>query len=165
VGRTLEHTEAERQQAGTLPVGEEAEVTDADEAAWEQVQEEAPQKLAHRQAHHTLPVATRGVSPAEEYRTIGESNEPTVGDADTMGVRTEIAEDVLWSAEWSLRIDHPIVTEQASEPGSEAAWLSQRFEMAMELKVAIVESSLQPCEELAAEDTAEYLDRKEEGAA
>jgi len=54
------------------------------------------------------------------------------------------------------------VTEQASEPSSEAAWLGQRCEMAVEMEVAIVERSLQPCEELAAEDAAEHLDGKEE---
>jgi hypothetical protein len=34
--------------------------------------------------------------------------------------------------------------------------------MAVEMEVAIVEPSLQPCEELAAEDAAEHLDGKEE---
>ncbi len=34
----------------------------------------------------------------------------------------------------------------------------------MELKVPMVECLFQPCEELAAEDTAEDLDRQEEGA-
>ena len=104
----------------------------------------------------------RGVSPAEGHRTIGESKEPAVGDADAVGVSTEVAEDVLWSAEWTLRIDDPIVTEQASEPSSEAAWLGQRCEMAVEMEVAIVERSLQPCEELAAEDAAEHLDGKDD---
>jgi hypothetical protein len=37
--------------------------------------------------------------------------------------------------------------------------------MAMELELAFAERSLQPCEELAAEDAAEHLDREEEGAA
>jgi len=37
--------EAERQEGGVLPVGEEAELADAYEASWEQVQEEAAQEL------------------------------------------------------------------------------------------------------------------------
>jgi hypothetical protein len=42
---SLEQPEAERQQCGTLPVGKVAEVTDAHEAAWQHVQEEATQEL------------------------------------------------------------------------------------------------------------------------
>ena len=45
---------------------------------------------------------------------------------------------MLWSTEGALRINDPVVTEQDPEPGSEAAWLGQRREMAMELEVAIV---------------------------
>ena len=65
MGWTAEQSEAERQQGGALPVGEEAEVADADEASWKQVQEEAAQELVDRQAHDALLVAMSGVSPAE----------------------------------------------------------------------------------------------------
>src|SRR5580704_7239248 len=37
--------------------------------------------------------------------------------------------------------------------------------MSVELELAFAERCLQPCEELAAEDAAEHLDREEEGAA
>src|ERR1019366_1423649 len=43
VSRATKPLEAERQEGGALPVGEEAEVADAHEAAREQVQEEAAQ--------------------------------------------------------------------------------------------------------------------------
>jgi hypothetical protein len=158
----VEQSEAEWQQRGSLTVGEEAEVADADEAARQQVQKEAAQELVDRKCHDALPVAMRGVSPAKGHRTIGESNESAVGDADAVGISTEVAQDMLRSAEWPLRIDDPIVTEQASEPSSEAAWLSQRCEMAVELEMAILKRSLQPCDELAAENAGEHPDRKEE---
>jgi uncharacterized membrane protein len=45
MGCALEQPEAERQQCGSLAVGKEAEVTDAHEAAWQQVQKEATQEL------------------------------------------------------------------------------------------------------------------------
>ena len=84
--RALEQTEAERQQGGTLAVGEEAEVTDADQAAWQQVQQKAAQELVDGKAHDSLPVAVRGVSPAEADLAVGEGDEPAVGDAGAMGV-------------------------------------------------------------------------------
>ena len=42
---------------GAVAVGEEAKVTDADEAAWQQVQQEAAQELLDRQGHEPFLVA------------------------------------------------------------------------------------------------------------
>ena len=50
VGRTREQMEAEWQQRSALPVGEESEVADAHEAAWQQVEQEAAQELVDRQS-------------------------------------------------------------------------------------------------------------------
>ncbi len=147
-----------------MPVGEEAEVADADEAAWQQVQEEAAQELVDRQAHQSLLVAVGGVSPAEADLTIGESNQSAVGDADPVGVCAEIAQGMFRSTERSLGVDHPVVTEQESEPGGEAAWLGKWCEVAMELELAFMKRGLQTSYELAAEDTSEHLDREEEGS-
>ena len=41
IGRTAKQSEAERQQLRSLAVSEEAEVADADEALWKQVEQEA----------------------------------------------------------------------------------------------------------------------------
>lgn len=62
------------------------------------------------------------------------------------------------STERSLGVDHPAVTEQDSETGGEAAWLSERCEMSMELELAFMERCLEACGELAAEDATEHLD-------
>jgi len=48
MGCSLEQAEAERQQYGALPVGKEAEVADAYEASWKQVQQETAQELIDR---------------------------------------------------------------------------------------------------------------------
>ena len=164
MGWTAEQAEAEWQKSGSLPVSEEAEVADADEAWREQMQQEAAQELVDRQAHDALLVAVRGVSPAEADLAVGEGNQPAVGDADAMGVSAEIAQGVLRAAEGSLGIDDPVVTEQDSEPGGEAAWLGERCELAVELELALVERRLETGDELATEDTSEHLDWKEEGS-
>src|ERR1035437_150417 len=57
VFRATKQLEAERQEGDALPVGEEAEVADAHEASWEQVQEEAAQELVDRQGHEPLLIA------------------------------------------------------------------------------------------------------------
>ena len=65
-----------------MPVGEEAGVADTDEAAREQVQQEAAQELIDRQLHDALAVAVRRVSPAEGHLPVTECEESAVGDAD-----------------------------------------------------------------------------------
>lgn len=123
LGETVKCPEAEREQGCTLSVREEAEVADADEAAWEQVQEEAAQELIDRQLHEALAVAVRRVSPAEGHLPVSECEEPAVGDADAMGVCTEVAEHMFRSTQGWLGVDNPVVTIETSEPSSEAARL------------------------------------------
>ena len=145
-----------------MAIAEEAEVADADEAAWEQVKQEAAEELVCRQAHDALPVAMRGVSPAEADLAVGEVDQPAVRDADAVGVRAEIAQGVFGSAKGPLGVDDPVVAEQDSEPGGEAAWLCKRCEVAVELELAFSERRLQAGKELATEDASEDLDRQEE---
>jgi hypothetical protein len=85
--------------------------------------------------------------------------------ADAVGVCAEVAQGMFWSAEGSLGVDHPVMAEQESEPCVEASWLSERYEVAVELELAFMECGLQTSDGLAAEDATEHLDRKEEGAA
>jgi hypothetical protein len=109
-----------------LPIGEEAEVADAHEAARQQVQEEAAQKLIDGQSHQPLLVAVSGVAPAKGYVALGESNQPAVGDGDAMSVSTEIAQHMFWAAERPFGIDNPVVTEQYPQPGGEGAKFRKR---------------------------------------
>ena len=78
--------EAERQQRGALPVGEEAEVADAYEAAWQQVEQEAAQELVDRQSKEPLLVGVRGISPAEGDVALLKGDQSAVGDGDAVGL-------------------------------------------------------------------------------
>jgi len=89
------------------------------------MQKEAAEELVDRQRHDPLFVAVRGVPPTEADLAVRERNESAVGDADAVGVRAKIAHNVLRSAEWPFGVNDPIMTEEASEPGSEVAWLYQ----------------------------------------
>src|SRR5208337_3465566 len=95
----LEQPRTEWKQFCSPPVGEEAEVANAHETAWQQVQEEAAQELFDRQGHEPLLVAVSGVAPAEGYVALGESNQPAVGNGDAMSVSAEIAQHVFWPSE------------------------------------------------------------------
>src|ERR1700685_3575545 len=121
MGWSTKQVEAEGQQGGSSAGGEEAEVADAEEAWRQQVEQEAAEELIDGQAHDSLLVAVGGVPPAEADLAFGEGDEPAVGDAGAMGVGAEIAEGMFGSAEGTLGVDDPVVTEQDPEPGGEAA--------------------------------------------
>src|SRR5258708_15695749 len=165
MGGAGEQLEAGRQQRSASPVGEEAEVADADGAAWQQVEEEAAQELVDGQSQQTLLVGVCGVSPAEGDVALLKGDESAVGDGDAMGVSAEIAQRVFRSAEGRLGIDDPVVAEQRPEPCGEALWLRQRCKVAAEREPILVEGGLQSGDELAAKDPAENLDRQEEAVA
>jgi len=76
------------------------------------MQEEAAKELFDRQGHEPLLVAVSGVSPAEGDVSVGESNQPVVGDGDAVGVGAEIAQHVFWTTEGRLGIDDPVLAEQ-----------------------------------------------------
>jgi hypothetical protein len=148
-----------------LPVGEETEVADAYETAWQQVEQEAAQELFDSQSHDPLLVAVGGVAPTKRYVALGESNQPAVGNGDAMGVGAEIAQHMFRSSERPFGVDDPVVTEQYPQPGGECARFRKRQEMSVELECACLEGAPESSDELAAEDTAEHLDGQEEGAA
>lgn len=66
------------------------------------------------------------------------------------------------SSEGRLGIDDPVVAEQASEPCGEDPWFRKWREVAVELKLAFLESALQSGDELAAKNPVEHLDRQKE---
>src|SRR5450759_4603984 len=80
-------------------------------------------------------------------------------------VIAEIAQHMFRPPERPLGIDDPVVAEQYPQPGSEGAGLGKRQEVAVELERTCMEGVPESGDELAAEDTAEHLDRKKEGAA
>ena len=108
----LEQARTERKEFCSPPVSEESEVADTHEAAWQQVEKEAAQELFDRQSHDPLLVAVGGVTPAKSDVSVGESNQPAVGDGDPMGVGAEIAQHMFWPTERPFGVDDPVVTEQ-----------------------------------------------------
>jgi len=61
----VESSEAQRRESSAPSIGEEAEVTDADEALGEQMKQEATQKLMAREGHQFVPIVVSGVTPAK----------------------------------------------------------------------------------------------------
>ena len=88
-----------------------------------------------------------------------------VGDGDTVGVGTEIAQGMLRTSEGSFAVDDPIMAKQLPEPGGEDLGLSEELEVAVEAELALGEDALQRVHKLAAKHPAQHLvGKKERGA-
>jgi len=85
-----------------------------------------------------------------------------VGDGHAMGVTAQITEHMLWAPEWTFRIDHPILSEQWSEPRNKGFRLSEELQVSMKVELAIMKGTLERFVELAAKDATEHLDGKKE---
>ena len=85
-----------------------------------------------------------------------------VGDGHAMGVAAQILEYMLWTTEGAFRVDHPIVSEQCSQPGGESLRLSESLQISVETQLAILEGAFEGRNKLAAKDAAEHLDGKKE---
>src|SRR5450759_1221144 len=72
---------------------------------------------------------------------------------------------MFWAADRSFRVDHPVVSEQWSQPRGERLGLSQGRQVSMEGKFTVLEGALEGRNKLAAKDATEHLDGKKEGVA
>src|SRR5450759_1488045 len=85
-----------------------------------------------------------------------------VGDGDAMGVTTQILEHILGTTEGRLGVDHPVLSEQGSQPGSEDLGMSEPGQISREGELVVLESALETGDELAAKDTTEHADGEKE---
>ena len=127
------------------------------------MEQEAAQELIDGQSHEPFLVAVGGIAPSEGDVAVGESNQPAVGNGDAMSIGAEITQHMFRSAEGRLGVDDPVVAEQYSQPCAEGVWLGKRQQAAVELELTSMEGVAKSGDELAAEDTAEHADGKEEG--
>ena len=144
------------------PIGEHAEVADADEAVWHDMEEEATEEFVAIEVHDLDAVAVGVVAPAEADTAIGDGDEPLVGDGDTVRVAAEIGEYMFGAGEGRLAVDDPGVLAQLGEPRGPRRRLRESREAAREVQLAAIEGALQASEKPAAEDFGEGADREEE---
>src|SRR5260370_2132701 len=88
-----------------------------------------------------------------------------VGAGDGMGVPAQMLEHILWAAEGWFGVDHPIFSEQWTQPGSKDFRLSQEGQVAREAELAVLEGGLETSHELAAKDTTQHSDGEKEARA
>jgi hypothetical protein len=146
-------------------VGQKAEVADAHEAGGKHVEQESAQELLERKGHQTLLVAVRGVSAAKGDLPALEGDQAVVGDRHAVGVAAEITENVFWTTEGRLAVDHPVLTEEGTEERSEGFRFRQKFEIPVEAESAVVEGPFESGDKLATEDPTHHFEGEKEAKA
>jgi len=92
-------------------------MSDAVEAMWQDMEQEATDELVRRERHDALPLRTLPtvVFVAEGDAGIVVGDQTLIGDRDPVGVTREIGEHSLGAAERRLGIDHPCDRESSGE--------------------------------------------------
>ena len=102
---------------GATGVGEKAGLADADEAARQDVLDEAAEKLHGRERHRAPLVAVGVVLPPKRDVLAVEGEQAVIADRDAMGVAPEVPQDGGGAAEGRLRIDDPVGLEERVDEG------------------------------------------------
>ena len=126
----LQQLLAERQQSSAPAIGQEAEEADAYEAMWKHMEKKTAQKLLGCDSHQLLFAAVSIIFPAERYLTIGEVDEPMIGDGDAMGVAGQVMKDVLRAAERRLGVHDPVLAEKRTKKRPKGPFVLKRLKAA-----------------------------------
>src|SRR6516164_1894826 len=107
------------------------------------MQQETAQELVDRERQQFLFVVVGGIAP-------------------TKGITTQIAEHMLGASERTLGVDHPVLSEEWSEPRRKGFRLREKLQVSMKVELAVPKGTLECFVELAAKDSAKDLDGKKE---
>src|SRR5467141_32106 len=115
--------------------GEQAVVTDAVKARWQDMHQEAADELVGIERHHSvsLPTFEAVILPLEGDALVIERDQAAVGDGDAVGVAREIAQDFRGSPEWAFAVDHPFAVAQRRQVRREGLRMGERGVLAEEL--------------------------------
>src|SRR5208282_5396789 len=103
-----------------------------------------------------------GIAPTKRDLPISKRDQSMVGDGHAMGVTAQITEHMLWASERTFGVDHPILSEQWSQPRSKRFRLSKEPQVSMKDELAVLKGAFERFVELAAKDATEHLDGEKE---
>jgi hypothetical protein len=107
------------------------------------VQQEASDKFLAGQDHHFTLIAVSVILPFEANLVVLDSQKAVVGDRYPVGIAAHVMENLLWSGEWPLGVNHPPEAFCSRHVSSESARLAKGFETTEEAQFAGVECFLQ----------------------
>ena len=89
-------------------------MSDANEALGKDMQEEATEELLCCQRHRLSFLPLRVILVLEYHLAILKMKQPLIGDRDTVGVSSQVTEDLLGSAKGWFGVDDPVASIQTS---------------------------------------------------
>lgn len=128
-------------------VGQKAKMTDAHKAFWQNMEQEATDELLGVEGLGFEPILVFSIPISEGDLTVFGAEDAVVGDSYSMGVATQVIEDLLWGSEGFFCIDDPLCVAEPRSWGWEFA-LSDGF--------------FHQVKELTPKDSAQVLDPKQE---
>src|SRR5271166_4819266 len=108
-----------------MAVGKEADVADAMEAVRHGMLQKAADEFVSGECHDLGLSVVSIVLPGETDLAVFKSDQPAVGDGDTVGITAEITEDLFGSREWGFAKDHPVDLGQRVDVGGEAGGVAR----------------------------------------
>ena len=90
-------------------------------------EEEAPEEFVDVERQRADLAAVAIVLPPKRDRVVGDGDEPVIGDGDAVGVPREVVQHVGGAAKGRLRIDHPRLMMERSEPRAKGGLRGQRL--------------------------------------
>src|SRR5215468_1466374 len=143
---------------GASWTGQQAVVTDAMEALWQHVHQEAADELVGIECHYlvSLPTFAAVILPLEGDTVVIERDQAAIGDGDAMGVTREIAQHFRGSPEWAFAVDHPLTVTQRRQIGREGSRIGECSVLAEELQLSCTMSGIKFLEDQPAEQAREH---------
>jgi hypothetical protein len=152
-GSHREQSAAQRQKQTTSAVGEKANITDARKPRGQHMLEKAAQELLMGQRHRTVLAAMGIIFPAKSDLLVRHVEQTRIRDRHPMRVAGQVLQDMLWSTEGLLGIDHhPVFPEQSPQEGGKRFSMRERLTSAKEAQLVPAKELLQARHELAPED-------------
>ena len=143
-------------------IREKPRLPDADKAAWQDVLDEAAQKL-HGGERHRAPMVVMGVVLPLKCDVVPvEREESMIADRHAMGIPPEVAEHSGRATEGWLRVDDSVRLEERVDEGVPLGRVAQMLEGAGEIEFVSGVRAPEGGHKLSAEDPTEHLDRQKE---
>src|SRR5262249_8999529 len=121
-----------------ISVGKKAVVPYALEAVGQNVKEKAAHELGRREGHELEARAVDVILPGKGAPSVGDFDEPMVGDSDAVRIAAQVAQNLLGPGKGLLAVDHPIGLPEWSKVGRKGTLRRQVGEIGEELQVPIL---------------------------
>ena len=157
----VERPTAGSQRLGTTPIAEHPVVAQALEASREDMQQEAPDELGHREDHHLDSIALPVIAPAEMHHVVLDGHETLIADRNPMRIAPEIRHHLLGASKGWLSIDDPVLAPQGVQPRPQRGWRTPAPSRCKG-QLPLGEGGVEPVEILPAKDPCEGFDWEEE---